>query len=66
MRRYRKEGNPFCYWCGNMEKITFIRKVARIGNRLVITMPRELHDKVKHGKYYRVILEPLEDAETQK
>jgi len=49
-----------------MEKITFIRKVARIGNRLVITMPRELHDKVKHGKYYRVILEPLEDAETQK
>ena len=53
----------FCLYFlgGNVEKVVFIRKISKIGNRLTITIPKELWDKVEHGKYYRVTLELLEE-----
>jgi len=43
------------------EKVVFIRRISKIGNRMTITVPKEIWNKIQHGKFYRVILEPLED-----
>jgi len=45
------------------ERITFIRRISKTGSKLIITVPKELMDRIEHGKFYRVVLEPLEDGQ---
>jgi len=50
------------------EQLVFIRRISKTGSKMIITIPKELMNRIEHGKFYRVILEPLEDTpvETQK
>jgi hypothetical protein len=44
-----------------VNKITYIARVSKIGEKLYIVIPKKYHSLVQHGKAYRVTIEgPLD------